>query len=92
MLRSKECANVNLDVNVNESGSVHQNVSESAILELGNESVTGQNVNDCDRGDRAHHHRQTHFPFRRAWVKVVHENAHVHDCDRHANVNVPTRG
>ena len=31
---------MNLDVNVDESGSVHQNVSESAILELGNESVT----------------------------------------------------
>ena len=39
-------------VNVNESRSVHLNVSESAISGLGNENVNGQSVNDYDHGDR----------------------------------------
>ena len=95
-LRSKGCAIASLDENVNgylgsASASVCQSVSESAILELGNASVTGQNVNGCDRGDRDCHHKQMHPLFQRTWVKVVHENVRVHDCDHHANANVPTR-
>lgn len=75
----------------NESGSARQNVSEGAVLELGNENETGQSANDRDRGDRDHHRRQMNSLFRRIWVKVVHGNVHDHGCDRHANANVPAR-
>lgn len=68
------------------------NASESAISRFGNQNVGGHGdrANDHVRGD--HHRRQTRYPFRGTWVKVVHENAraHAHDYGHRGSVNAPT--